>query len=223
MRLSAIIPAYNEEKYLPALIASLRAQNRPPFEIVVVDNESTDNTSAVARNLACKVVTVSKKGFSVSLARNVGAKNSSGEIFCFIDADCVLIDLSTLKKIATHIQRGAVGGFFKSTPPEKTIRGEFLWPIINFFKHFIYASSGLIYCTQEAYLKSGGFDESREIGEDLAFTKALKRLGRFKYDSTVVVHLSDRRMLKEGYLKVMWKWFIGASKSGSEIEYHPAR
>src|SRR6266536_2307495 len=93
MSLSIIIPAYNEDKLLPTLLSSILHSIRNlhdvypeyPVEIIVVDNNSTDRTSEVARNYQAKVVLEDKR--NVSAARNRGAKIASSDYLVFIDAD----------------------------------------------------------------------------------------------------------------------------------------
>src|SRR5258706_4031142 len=92
IRFSVVIPALNEEKFLPKLLASLAAQTVKDFEVVVVDGSSKDKTVTVARSFAKKLpklqVVVSKVA-SLPLQRNLGAKKTTGEWLIFIDADSV--------------------------------------------------------------------------------------------------------------------------------------
>jgi len=88
MRFSFIIPALNEEVYIGECIRSIKRQNIKPYEIIVVDNGSSDRTVEVAKRLGCKVVKEKRGG--ISHARNKGAKVAKGDILCFIDADGVL-------------------------------------------------------------------------------------------------------------------------------------
>ncbi len=93
MSLSIIIPAYNEEKLLPSLLSSILHSLRTlhdeypeyPVEIIVVDNNSTDRTSEVARNYQAKVILEERR--NISVARNRGAKIARSDYLVFIDAD----------------------------------------------------------------------------------------------------------------------------------------
>ncbi len=86
-----IIPAFNEEGYLPTLLDTVdRAQQQyirgsNAIEIIVADNASTDDTSAVATSCGCRVVYVEKP--SIAATRNGGAQAARGEILAFVDAD----------------------------------------------------------------------------------------------------------------------------------------
>lgn len=85
MNISVVIPAYNEEKYLGKALESLKNQTEKPFEIIVVDNNSTDKTAEIAKSFGARVVTEQKQG--ISYARNAGFNAVKGEIIARIDAD----------------------------------------------------------------------------------------------------------------------------------------
>src|SRR6478672_1691757 len=90
---SFIIPAYNEEQLLGRTLAALTAAARAlgqPFEIVVVDDASTDRTAAIAREHGARVVPVRHR--QIAATRNAGARSANGEMFVFIDADTVVTD-----------------------------------------------------------------------------------------------------------------------------------
>lgn len=84
---SIIIPVYNQEKNIEELIKSLLNQNYPKslFEIIAVDNASTDKSKAIIKKFEVKYV-FEKKPSSYA-ARNAGAKNAKGDVFAFIDGD----------------------------------------------------------------------------------------------------------------------------------------
>ena len=94
MKFSVIIPAHNEEKYLPRLLDSIEVARsnysggRDQIEVIVADNLSTDRTAEVAAAHGARVVTVAKR--RIAAARNGGGHAARGEIVCFIDADSAL-------------------------------------------------------------------------------------------------------------------------------------
>ena len=93
-RFSLIIPAYNEESYLPALLNSVHtaracyAGGSNAIEVVVVDNESTDSTADLARSRGCRVVRENRR--IIAAVRNAGARNASGPVLVFVDADNIM-------------------------------------------------------------------------------------------------------------------------------------
>jgi glycosyltransferase involved in cell wall biosynthesis len=87
MTISAIVCAYNEARYLPACLFSLLAQTRPPDEILVINNASTDETAALARRVpGVRVIDEPTKGLVV--ARETARREARGDILAFVDADC---------------------------------------------------------------------------------------------------------------------------------------
>lgn len=84
---SVIIPAYNRELYLGEAIRSALEQTRPPDEIIVVDDGSTDGTAEVARSFGGMVRCLSQKNEGAASARNHGVRASRGELLAFLDSD----------------------------------------------------------------------------------------------------------------------------------------
>jgi glycosyltransferase involved in cell wall biosynthesis len=87
MKISVVIPAYNEEKLLKKCLESLKNQIEKPFEIIVVDNNSTDKTAEVAQKMGAIVVKELKQG--ISFARNAGFNAANGDVIARLDADTV--------------------------------------------------------------------------------------------------------------------------------------
>jgi len=102
---SVIIPAYNEERYLPALLTSLGNQSYSPIEVIVVDNLSDDNTIKVAKEFGAKVM-VNPTPANVNKSRNIGASAARGEYLAFIDADTIPESNAILNSV-TALQNGA--------------------------------------------------------------------------------------------------------------------
>ena len=99
MKISIVIPAYNEEKAIESVIDACLKQTYPDFEIIVVDNASTDKTSELAQKKKVKVVLENRKG--LLWAREAGRKVATGQIIANLDADC-LPDPDWLQKGAMH-------------------------------------------------------------------------------------------------------------------------
>ena len=106
--LSFIVPAYNEELELPATISAIEnASIGREYEIVVVDDASTDGTAKVARDTGAKVVSINRR--QIAAARNAGAHAASGEILFFVDADTRINERHVTGAIAA-LQGGCVAG-----------------------------------------------------------------------------------------------------------------
>ena len=102
-RLSVIVCAHNEARFLPACLHSLLAQTRVPDEILVVNNASTDETRAVAQQVPhVRVVDEPRKGLVV--ARETGRRAAIGDILVYLDADC-RAPLTWLERVERRFQR----------------------------------------------------------------------------------------------------------------------
>lgn len=111
MKVSVIIPTYNEEKVIGNCISSLSSQTLKELEIIVVDDGSTDKTLEVVKGFKeVKIFTQGHRG--AGAARNFGVKHARGEILVFVDAD-MTFDNEFLKKLINPISRTIVGTFSK--------------------------------------------------------------------------------------------------------------
>src|SRR5687768_12090324 len=95
---SIVIPCYNQARYLPAALASVRRQGYQPIECLVVDDGSTDDTAALAASLGARVI--SRPNGGVSAARNAGLAAARGELVVFLDADDELLPDAVAAEVA---------------------------------------------------------------------------------------------------------------------------
>jgi hypothetical protein len=103
--ISVVIPARNEERSLPRLLASLAAQTAPPHEVLVVDDGSTDATAVVARAAGAHVITAPAPPagwLGKPWACATGADAATGQVLVFLDADTVLAPSAMAELVATH-------------------------------------------------------------------------------------------------------------------------
>lgn len=181
--LSFIVPAYNEEHELPRALASIRAAaetSGESFEIIVVDDASTDTTVEIARDAGAIVVPVHYR--HIAAVRNAGARVSRGDILFFVDADTCISPAHVTGALAA-LTTGCAGG---GAPviPEAPVP---LWGrvFVQIFSALYFTISNLgagafLFTTRENFRTIGGFDEQFFAGEEVYFTLALKKLGRFK-------------------------------------------
>jgi glycosyltransferase involved in cell wall biosynthesis len=103
LRLSVIVCAHNEARYVAACLHSVLAQTRPPDELLVVDNASTDETRAVALQIPnVRVVDEPRKG--LVFAREAGRRAAAGDVLVYLDADC-RAPLTWLARVERHFRR----------------------------------------------------------------------------------------------------------------------
>jgi len=114
MKISVIIPTYNEQKVIKNCLESLFEQTLKDFEIIVVDDGSADKTKHVLRNFQFPISNfqlLEQKHMGPGQARNLGAKEAKGEILVFVDAD-MTFDKNFLRNLIKPIIAGKANGTF---------------------------------------------------------------------------------------------------------------
>ena len=183
--ISIIIPNHNSAKTIGLCLSAARASAYDNFEIVVVDDCSTDNSVDVITEYACRLIRLQEHG-GASKARNSGAENSSGEVLFFIDADCLLQPDTLAKAAAAYREEG----------PAVVIGGTYTWlPYdLNFFSIFQsvyihysetkktlnpdYVATHAMLIAKDLFQQNGGFDEQfMPILEDVEFSHRLRKKG----------------------------------------------
>ena len=184
MRLSVIVPAFNEEKclqqYLPRSIESLKQHQQQigAWEIIVCDNNSTDNTAAIAESLGAKVI--HEPINQIARARNTGASIASGEWLLFVDADsCLSPEL--VENFATYLPNksyAVLGSTIRVIDGKWWYRWSFAWAINTIIRLFNLAAGTCILVRKDLFEKVGGFPTTLFVFEELEFTKQVKREAR---------------------------------------------
>lgn len=176
-----VVPAYNEEAHLPETLQALqRAMQGVPWrgEVVVVDNNSTDGTAAIAH--ACGARVVHEPVNQIARARNAGAAAANGRWLVFVDADttispCLLHDALRALESGTACGGGALVAFSAPIPAmAEAINRSWNW----FSRTFRLAAGCFVFCKREAFEAVGGFDERVYASEEIWLSRALDRWGR---------------------------------------------
>jgi glycosyltransferase involved in cell wall biosynthesis len=181
LSISFIIPAYNEERLLGRTLSAIEQAARAVgerFEVIVVDDASTDRTAAIAAAHGARVESVNAR--QIAATRNAGARAAAGEVFLFVDADTIVTE-SAVRAATAAMRAGAVGGgcafrFDGRVPFYGRILAAAAGPLYRWLR---VASGCFLFCTREAYFAAGGFDEALFGAEELAMSQALGRQGRF--------------------------------------------
>ena len=189
MRFSVIIPAYNEEQYLPRLLDSIEAARSnyrggpEQVEVIVADNDSTDATAEVAAAHGARVVHVAKR--RIAAARNGGARSAHGEIICFIDADSA-VHPQTFDVIDQTMKNGRyVWGVTGFVLERKSFALLLTYVLCIPLVLLTGLDSGLSFCRRKDFETVGGYDESRLYAEDVLLPLTLRRLGRTRGQRTI--------------------------------------
>ncbi len=125
---SVIVPVYNAVGYIERCLEALIASSYPTFEIIVVDDCSTDNSLEIARQKVTTLLQLSRRSGPAAAARNFGALHAQGEIILFIDSD-VVVQRETIALAANNLQNNpdivAVFGSYDDKPQEKNFMSQY--------------------------------------------------------------------------------------------------
>jgi glycosyltransferase involved in cell wall biosynthesis len=180
--LSFIVPAYNEELELPDTLAAIRgAASRlaQPYEIIVVDDASTDATPEIAALAGAKVVSIKQR--QIAAARNAGARAGQGEYLFFVDAD-TRINRTHIAEAIAALDTGYVGGSARvAVDGVIPLWGRILLrAFCTFYFGLNLGAGAFLFTSRRNFDAIGGFDEHYFVGEEVYFSLALRKLGRFK-------------------------------------------
>ena len=185
-KVSVVIPTYNYAHFIGEAIESILAQTFPVWEILVVDDGSTDNTEQVVAAYGDKVRYLKQENSGVCAARNFGVENSSGDFIAFFDADDICFPTKIEKQMAKFAEDTKIGlvhcGMREFNPQGNTIRYHFegrkegwiademllMMPVIT-------ASGSSIMVSRKAFNAVGGFDTDLTVGEDWDFCYRVAR------------------------------------------------
>jgi glycosyltransferase involved in cell wall biosynthesis len=205
-KISVIIPAQNEEKFILKTIESYRGQDYP-VEIIVVVNNSQDKTFEIANGKADKTLNFSEK-IGVCAARNEGAKVATGDIFIFSDADSYL-EKGSVRKIAEQLGENTIGSPLGSQEG-KSFKGWLFFAFKNWthrLKIYNGVIDGILFCTRETFLKINGFDKNKKIGEFQDFIRRARLAGlKYKLFTSFYGVTSLRRYEEKGYFNSFIFW-----------------
>jgi len=197
---SIVIPAFNEENFLAKTLGSLLEQDFKDFELIVVDNNSTDKTAELAKKFGAIVFFEKNQG--VAFARQKGFENAKGKIIVSTDADTIL-PRNWLSKIFEEFKKNkelvAFGGscIFYSGPISAKLASKILVKPFLALDKFFSGGQNLMGCNmaikKEAFLKIGGFNPNLKLNEDVEISYRLRKIGKIKLDPNFKVKVSGRR------------------------------
>jgi len=223
--ISIVVPVYNYATHLRKTLLSLKQQSVNDFEIIVVDDGSTDNSAEVARSLADRVI-INKKNSGPAISRNKAIKQAKGEIIAFLDSDCIA-DKDWIRNIIDSLEDIRVDAVMGNTKiPKSTFIGnsiselgfpgganagfENMWRVDkNGFTDHI--TSCNFAARKRIFDKFGLFDESFPLagGEDPELSYRWSRRGvKIKYSPIIIVFHEPRTSLIS-----FAKWMIYRGRS----------
>jgi len=200
MNVSVIIPVYNEEKYLTACLDSLQRQEIKPAEIIVVDNNCTDRSIAIAMQYQTKIIKEKKQG--MIYARNAGFNAAKYEIIARCDADTILPQ-DWIKRIKENFKDNKIDA----------LAGMVLFYDLGILRKFSLPNFGYFYLMRRLLghevLAGPGFAltkkiwekvknevclDDKQVHEDIDLSIHIAKYGRIKFDSNSLIYASARRI-----------------------------
>jgi len=210
MDFSLIIPAKNEQRYLPACLDSLTRLDYPQeaYEVVVIDNGSTDNTVEIAQQYGAQVFV--RPELTIAGLRNFGASNAQGQFLVFLDADCTVAS-DWLITASLWLDQAGVCCF--GGPPEVPEEGTWVqhaWSIVRCKRHMVedveWLESMNMFVRKEIFDRVHGFDETLTTCEDYDLSLRLRQHGRIVADKRIrAVHHGEAATLSHFFRKECWR------------------
>lgn len=225
MKLSIVIPAYNEEAYLPACLESVLLQaakyQEGEVELIVVNNASTDKTSEVVASYP-RVKLVNEPNKGLTNARQAGYLASTGELIANIDAD-VLMPEGWIGKVLAEFEKNdklvALSGPYILYDKSFLFNaGVWFYYLMGYVAHLVnqyvlhigaMLQGGNFILRRSALEKIGGYNMAVQFyGEDTDMATRIQKVGEVKFTFSLPMRTSGRRLSKEGTLKTAYKYAI---------------
>jgi glycosyltransferase involved in cell wall biosynthesis len=205
-KISVIIPARNEERYIGGALDQLSLQDcSNVYEVIVVDNGSSDGTADKAVSFGAEVVREDRKG--TQFARETGRKKAKGEILAYLDADCIP-PRNWLKNGAAYFDDAAIAGvsgpydYYDAKFFYRLFSGIIhrrIFPYLHYLIHDALQAGAMMiggnaFLKAEAMERIGGFDTSIAFyGDDADTGCRLAASGRLLFKNNLIVKSSARR------------------------------
>jgi len=217
---SVIIPTKNSSRVLERCLKSIKNQTYKNIEIIVVDNNSTDNTKEIARKYTDKVFNV---GPERTAQKNFGIKVANGKYLLFIDSDMELSKDVIKECVELSEKDDNIGGIII---PERSVGNNF-WVKVRDFERGFYAGTEIEsarFFRKDLVLKIGGFDEDVIFFEESILPQKIEKLGynvKARIRSEILHHEDDFSLLKwlkkkYYYGKTAWKYVEKYKDYGSK-------
>ena len=215
---SVIIPAHNEEAYVGKALVSLKNIDYPPdkFEVIVVENGSTDRTNDIIREYApasFKVVRIAEPGVSRAKNRGIDLVSQISSWVIVLDAD-TYPGTTSFRELDRFLEANAgrnLGTGMVSLLPTPDSRLSRRWYRFYNLANYLTHTTRSIQCIRRDLLKDLRYDETLTFGEDTKMLRECNRTSRHFYLKTRSVVSSTRRFQENGWIRQLFSWIYLAS------------
>ena len=204
MKISIVVPAFNEEKLIERSLQSIRSaattfsQIGWEHEIIVCDNNSSDRTGELARAQGARVIFEPVN--QISRARNAGAAAANGQWLVFVDADS-FPSAELFAEMVVQIQSGRCIGGGATVELDQPVRWAIglicVWSCLSRWQRWMAGS--FIFCEARAFRNLGGFSQELFVAEEIDFSKRLNELAKSRGQQVIILH---RHPLKTSARKI---------------------
>lgn len=219
---SVVVPAYNESLYLEPTLQSVRNQDfAGSVELIVVDNNSSDDTGDIARDYADLVLYYGERQ-GASAARQHGARRARGKALVFLDADTEMSP-NLLTQAARSLAAGYVGGRAPVRIADDSFGARWTELVVNGWHRFIGPTFiPYLYCTREVFARTGGWDLDITCAEEVRLQRRIREHGPLAWDNAGRTTTDARRYRAEGYYTLALKGVV-AQFFGVNLAWRPVR
>ncbi|MBN2325466.1 MAG: glycosyltransferase [Spirochaetes bacterium] len=236
-KISIVIPAYNEGRYVAGALESVEAQrmDHDVIEVIVVDNASTDDTAFVCRSFfeksSVRGILVHEPLLGPGRAKNRGAVCACGEVLLFLDADSRM-EPTLAQRVYDRYSEGFEMGIVRIKADSSDGIANMYFDFIHWGKRLVHVTANMGYCCRDLFQRLGGFTTDLKHAEDLEFfTRAKKALqengGEWCLLEDSVIFTSSRRMdrlpMRLGYPLTFLEWAFGGFLGFGRKKYVPYR
>lgn len=210
--ITIVIPVKNEENYIARCLQAVLNQEHESFNVIVVDNGSTDNTVKIVKEFH-DVTLLEKKDGTIASVRNYGASQSRSDFIAFLDGDCVPPSQWIKTGLALLIEKEAsCVGFTASAPNASENWVSRTWHILSSSSthdsscYVNWLSSFNLIVKRNCFEEINGFDESLETCEDYDLGRRLSGSSKLWFSRELSIqHLGTVNSLKQFFLKELWR------------------
>lgn len=207
MKISFIVPLYNEDKVIKACLDSIVSEMKNGDEIIVIDNGSTDNSIKFVKSYN-GIKLFRKPKLTIAGLRNFGARLASGELLAFIDADCIICPNWRINVIDTmsNADVAACGSKYDIPVGARWIEKAWFSQKRKSEGKVNYINSGNLVVKKDIFIEAGGFNEDLVTGEDAEFGLRLDKANYVIWENPMikVIHLGNPKDIWSFYKKQCW-------------------